>query len=96
MHQGWAAKGWAQRPDGLRVQIYMRVRPTESGKGQPFRHSTRGVTGCSGSHPRPAAGSGNMQPELICGGKHPKSIVDDLRLPWLSGRLADVAADLAK
>ena len=26
-------QGWAQRPDGLRVHIYMRVRPTESGRG---------------------------------------------------------------
>jgi hypothetical protein len=37
-------QGWAQRPDGLRVHIFMGVRPTESGKAQSFRRSKRGVS----------------------------------------------------
>jgi hypothetical protein len=37
-----------------------------------------------------------MQPELISGGNAPKSIFDNLRVPWLSGRFADVVADLAQ
>ena len=37
-----------------------------------------------------------MRPESISGGNAPKSILDNLRVPWLSGRFADVAADLAQ
>jgi hypothetical protein len=89
-------QGWAQRPDGLRVHIHMRVHTTESGKGQPFRHSKRGVTGCGGSQRRPAAGPGIQAAQVDFCGNAPKSIFHDLRVPWLSGRFADVAADLAQ
>jgi hypothetical protein len=37
-----------------------------------------------------------MRPELISGGNAPKSTIDNLRVPWLSGRFADVATDLAQ
>jgi hypothetical protein len=37
-----------------------------------------------------------MRPELISGGNAPKSTFDNLRVPWLSGRFADVATDLAQ
>ena len=38
----------------------------------------------------------DMRPELISGDDAPKSIFDNLRVPWLSGRFADIAADLAQ
>ena len=44
----------------------------------------------------PQPGPEYMRPELISGGNAPKSIFDNLRVPWLSGRFADVAADLAQ
>ena len=74
----------------------MRVRPTESGKGQSFRRSKRAVPGCCDSQRHPQPGPVYMRPELISGGNAPKSIFDDLRVPWLSGRFADVATDLAQ
>jgi hypothetical protein len=44
----------------------------------------------------PQAVPEDMRPELISGGDAPKSIFDNLRVPWLSGRFADIAADLAQ
>jgi hypothetical protein len=37
-----------------------------------------------------------LRPELISGENAPQSIFDDPRVWWLSGRFADVAADLAQ
>jgi hypothetical protein len=44
----------------------------------------------------PEPGREYVRPELISGGNAPKSIFDNLRVPSLSGRLADVAPDLAQ
>ena len=43
-------------------------------------------------HPAPVY----VRPELISSGNGPKSTFDNLSVPWLSGRFADVAADLAQ
>nr|WP_269199203.1 hypothetical protein [Mycobacterium colombiense] len=44
----------------------------------------------------PQPGPEYMRPELISGGNAPKFIFENLRVPWSSGRLADVTADLAQ
>lgn len=44
----------------------------------------------------PQPGPEYMRPELISGGNAPKTIFENLRVPWSSGHLADVAADLAQ
>jgi hypothetical protein len=54
------------------------------------------VPGCWAASIDPRPGPVYMRPELVSGGNAPQSIFDGLRVPWLSGRFADVAADLAQ
>jgi hypothetical protein len=54
------------------------------------------VPGRCGSQHRPAAGPGIHAAGVDSGGNAPKSTFDNLRVPWLSGRFADVATDLAQ
>ena len=89
-------QGWAQRPDRLRVPIYMRVHPLKVARASLSAAASAVSQAAAAASVDPQTGPVYIRPELISGGNAPKSIFDDLRVPWLSGRFADVAADLAQ